>query len=341
MTKFTLVSTVFNEMRRLDQTIADLQAQTRQPAEIIITDAGSTDGTFERLQRWGQESPVPVVVLQKHRCNVAEGRNIAIAQASHALIASTDFGCRFKPGWLESLIAPFEQDPSLQVVGGGFTVIREEVKGLAAESDFVLSDGYPVKMDQYFSTSSRSIAYKKEVWETIGGYPEWLTLAADDTIFWRWILHYQFRYLLVPDPQVFWLRHKTFKAFGKEAYRYGLGDGESGINFRNFVSHVLETGLRYALFAALPVLGLACVLGGVWWPLLLLVPLLAGLRSYRFAWKRWQKWRSEGFGWRVLLACFQMIEVTRWYYIKGYWKGWQHPTAAQKAGRAQLKGKIH
>ena len=48
--QFTLVSTIFNESRRLPQTIADLEAQTVQPTEIIITDAGSTDGTWALLE---------------------------------------------------------------------------------------------------------------------------------------------------------------------------------------------------------------------------------------------------------------------------------------------------
>ncbi|WP_394334976.1 glycosyltransferase [Niastella yeongjuensis] len=50
--QFTLVSTVFNERKRIDKTIEDLRNQTLQPAEIIITDAGSTDGTYEALIEW-------------------------------------------------------------------------------------------------------------------------------------------------------------------------------------------------------------------------------------------------------------------------------------------------
>src|SRR5690348_14386267 len=108
MVQFTLVSTVFNEAKRLDQTIADLNAQTVQPSEIVITDAGSTDGTYERLLQWRAESSVPIIILQKHKCNVAEGRNKAIRTAKYDIIASTDFGCRFHQNWLKTLIAPFE-----------------------------------------------------------------------------------------------------------------------------------------------------------------------------------------------------------------------------------------
>lgn len=339
-------------MRRLDQTIADIEAQTVKPAEIIITDAGSKDGTYERLLRWAQESPISIKVLQEPRCNVARGRNLAIAQASHDLIASTDFGCRFEPGWLESIITPFAEDATLDVAGGAFTIIRKEVDNDAARADYILSDGYAVKMDDYFSVSSRSIAYRKKVWEQIGGYPEWLTLAADDTIFWRHVKRLRFKYRMVHAPLVYWLRHKTFKGFGKEAFRYGLGDGESGINFRNFLVHVAETALRWLFFLSLVLLPLTLWLFGAW-ALIPTAVFALGLRAYRYAFRMWSKAKAAGMDWRPwdktggkpfnfkdLFNCFWMIEVTRIYYIRGYIKGWLFARPDQKAARKQLLTQI-
>ena len=76
---FSLVSTIFNEAKRLRQTIADLEAQTIKPAEIIIiTDAGSNDASWEILTEWQHQSSVPIVLLKEEGCNVARGRNLAI-----------------------------------------------------------------------------------------------------------------------------------------------------------------------------------------------------------------------------------------------------------------------
>ena len=80
---FTLVSTVFNESKRLNQTIGDLSQQTLQPSEIIITDAGSTDGTYEILLKWKENSAIPITILRKTGCNIAEGRNLAIRSAGY------------------------------------------------------------------------------------------------------------------------------------------------------------------------------------------------------------------------------------------------------------------
>jgi glycosyltransferase involved in cell wall biosynthesis len=333
MRKFTLVSTVFNEIRRLDQTIADLEAQTLKPDEIVLADAGSTDGTLERLEKWKQESSMKIVVFVLQGCNIAEGRNEAIRRAENELIVSTDFGCRFLPGWLESLVKPFE-DPDVMVVGGAFSIIRDEVNSPAAKADFVLQNGYPVVMDEHFSVSSRSIAYQRRVWKEIGGYQEWLTLAADDTIFWRQIRQRRFRYVLVKEPNVNWLRHKTFGAFAREAFRYGLGDGESMINFRNLWSHLAETVLRYVLFIFIIAMPLVLV-SGHFWLALLIIPLSAGLRSYRNAWRNW---KGMKFGFKVLLNSWYLIEISRFSYLKAYLKGWLLASPAQREGRKKVSG---
>ncbi len=63
---FTLVSTVFNEKRSFS-TIQDIEGQTLKPNEIIITDAGSNDGTFESLLEWSKSSDITIIIQQKNK----------------------------------------------------------------------------------------------------------------------------------------------------------------------------------------------------------------------------------------------------------------------------------
>ncbi len=53
--KFSLVLTCLNEMRSLPQWRADLDAQSRQPDEIVIVDAVSKDGTTQALLEWASQ----------------------------------------------------------------------------------------------------------------------------------------------------------------------------------------------------------------------------------------------------------------------------------------------
>jgi glycosyltransferase involved in cell wall biosynthesis len=338
--QFTLVSTVFNEAKRLDQTIQDLQAQTLQPSEIIITDAGSNDGTYEMLLEWQGRSIVPIIILQKQRCNVAEGRNMAIRAAQYDLIASTDFGCRFHPQWLESLMQPFA-DPTVKVVGGAFAVVEQDIQTTAAKAAYLLSSGYKVDVHaDWFIPSSRSIAYYKEVFTTIGGYCEWLTLAADDLVFGKEIKANKYKIFIVDKPFVYWGRHTQANGYIKESFRYGLGDGEARVNQRSVLSTTIEMSMRYLFFISLIILPVLIAMNTLpAYSIFLGVLLLPGFRSYVSYTRNWMRLNYK-YGWSVFLYGYILLEQTRRSYIKGYCKGYFKSNDAQKQAAVALQQRL-
>jgi glycosyltransferase involved in cell wall biosynthesis len=341
MKPFTLVSTVFNEKRRLAQTLSDLDNQTIHPDEIIITDAGSTDGTYEELVEWGKRSASQVKILQQKGCNVAAGRNLAIRAAKNDLIVSTDFGCRFDKNWLKTITEPFS-DPSVKVVGGAFGVLENDIDTLPAKAAYVMSGGYAVDVKApWFIPSSRSIAYYREVFDKIGGYCEWLTLAADDLVYGKQIKALGYNIHTVEHKGVFWGRHKKAIGYVKEAFRYGLGDGEARVNQRSFFSNTIELLMRYALFIFLP-LSIVLVLTGAApaWLLLGNILLLPGLRSYINYTRTWLRLRSDKYNFKVFLYGFWLIERTRISYLKGYGRGVFKSTVEQKQQATLLRHQL-
>lgn len=339
--KFTLVSTVYNEALRLKQTIDELNKQTLKPSEIIITDAGSTDGTYEILLAWQKESAIPIKILQKERCNVAEGRNMAIREASFDLIASTDFGCRFHPEWLESIIKPFN-DSTVKAVGGAFAVVEDDILTLPAKAAYLLFDGYKDDIhEDWFTPTSRSVAYYKEVFDFVGGYPEWLTLAADDTVFGRLAKKIGYTFHMVDKRYVYWGRHVTSMAYAKEAFRYGLGDGEARINLRSTVSKSLELVLRTAFgVGLLAMLSLIFFNMVTLYALFVLLPLSFGFRPYLRHFNVWKRLRSQKYHLGVFVYSFYLMELTRFYYLKGYYKGYVTSPAFRKEAALQLQKRI-
>ena len=336
--QFTLVSTVFNEAKRIDQTIDDLAKQVLQPDEIIITDAGSNDGTYEILKKWQAASSIPIIILQKVRCNVAEGRNMAIKAAKHPIIASMDFGCRYHPKWLESIITPFS-DPQVMVVGGAFSVQEEEIETISAKAAYVLFNGYNINADlEGFIPSSRSIAYRKEVYDNVGGYLEWLTLAADDLVFGMMVKKKGYDIFRVNKSYAFWMRHKTAKAYAKEGYRYGLGDGEARVQFEKFKKRLLGKIYRVAFFADILfiLLGLIFVNKLSIIPVILAFVLAFSLRFYIGYFNNWKHLRSNKYDIFTLLYSFYLVEKTSTSYIKGYIKGYYYSSALQKREAIQL-----
>jgi len=336
--QFSLVSTVFNEIERLDEWITGIESQSVLPDEIIITDAGSTDGTLGALEDWKERSDIAIKLLVEKGCNVAKGRNLAIAEAQFDWILSTDFGCAYHPDWIKSLVEHFENE-AIDVVAGAFGASTFEKESAAARADLVLQNGYPVVQDQYFTASSRSIAYRRSVWEKLGGYEEWLTLAADDTIFWRRIKKVNIPYLFVEEPYVFWGRHKSYRQFGKESYRYGLGDGESGINRKNFWSTIVESAARYTFIFVLALHIITLIMQiDILWSFIFLVPSSIGLRSYLNAWRNYHDLKPHyALNLRDLMNALFLVEVSRYNYISGYLKGWIFTSAEVRLNRAKLQ----
>ena len=95
---------------------------------------------------------------------------------AHDVIAVADADCAYGPGWLGGLLAPLEA--GADVAMGWHRADRGLV--LAA---CVSSLGLPLSPDEVdaatFMPSARSVAFRREAIDAVGGYPEWLAIGED------------------------------------------------------------------------------------------------------------------------------------------------------------------
>lgn len=225
---FSLVTTCWNEISSVENWIRDVKQQSVQPLEILIVDAQSSDGTLECLKKWQAEDSRVQVIVSKG-CNVAQGRNLAISKARTTHIVSTDMGCRLDSRWFEGLVKPFGNGEDIDVVAGNYAAEMSTVCTPAARSAYYLANKYKTSLVDGFLPSSRSIAFKKSVWEEIDGYAEDLSLAADDTVFAMQLYSKRKRIAFAPEAMCLWRRHRELKKYWREAFVYARGHGEAGI----------------------------------------------------------------------------------------------------------------
>lgn len=223
----SLIATVRNERSSVPRWMASVAAQTRVPDEVVIVDAGSTDGTAELLESEGARLGLNVRVFVEPRANIARGRNLAIERARGTILAGTDLGCRLTPGWLQAIIAPFEDDETMQVVAGWYVAL-ERGRPKQRRRWPKLSQVDPGE----FVPSSRSIAFTREAWAAVGGYPEWLTLTGEDTWFALELRRFCERWAFVPDAVVEWDAPPTMTEYWRKIHAWSVGDGESGVGAR-------------------------------------------------------------------------------------------------------------
>jgi cellulose synthase/poly-beta-1,6-N-acetylglucosamine synthase-like glycosyltransferase len=222
----SLVATALNEVENVAAWVETILHQTRLPDEIIITDTGSTDGTYAQLLEAASKSPIPFQVVQLQGGNIAQGRNFAIRHASHSVIAVTDFGTFAHPDWLERLIAPFEVAPDTEVAGGWYRAVRKDGQ--------LVTRHIPLSLDlddpNAILSPGASIAFQRQAWEKVGGFPEWLTMTGEDTYFNVELRRCTRKWAYVPQALVDWRAPDNELAYWKKIANWASGDGESGLH---------------------------------------------------------------------------------------------------------------
>ncbi|HEY6780277.1 MAG TPA: glycosyltransferase, partial [Thermoleophilaceae bacterium] len=231
----SIVTTVRDDRDALRVLLTDLAAQTVAPAELVVVDGGSTDGTHELLERWS--GPFPLRVIDAPGANISEGRNIGIRAAVSDRIACTDAGCRPVSGWLEALESAADADlaTGIYVVDGQTPLERALAVSLYPSPDEIGDDSTPVRLWQKLfgrrfeadHATGRSMAFSKRAWEAAGGFPEDL-YAGEDVAFSQDIVGAGFEARLVPGAAVRWRPRATWSSNSRMYRSYARGNVRVG-----------------------------------------------------------------------------------------------------------------
>jgi glycosyltransferase involved in cell wall biosynthesis len=237
--KVSLIATVKDGAEHIEEFLGSLVAQTRPPDEIVIVDGGSVDGTVDLLRRAERAT-----VVEEPGANISRGRNVAIANATHDVIAVTDADCVLDPEWLERLLRPIDEGADVAM---GFYVpltdgfFQECLAAVNMTLDASEVDGTT------FMPSTRSVAYRRQAIEAVGGYPEWLDIGEDMWVDHRW-REMQLDMRLAPDAVVRWRLRPGLRATWKQYFRYARGDAQAGMYPER---HALRFGVYAGLVAAM------------------------------------------------------------------------------------------
>jgi len=249
----SVAATVLNEADDISGLVSSLTDQTLAPSEVIIVDGGSTDGTWEWLLAARSKYP-GLVPIRDESCNlkqspgpIARGRNVGIAAATSDIVACADAGCTYRSDWLARLTAPIVDGKAEYAVGGScIDPVSPTVWDIASAPFFGIKLGFdePTK-----SCTARSMAFRKELWQRVGGFPETVFLG-EDTLF-----DANVRKLVVPAfaerAKALSRPRHTFRSALSQLASYAVTDGVLGVRparlFRNFARCAVEVLVILAL----------------------------------------------------------------------------------------------
>lgn len=267
--KISVIVPVRNEETSIRALLEGLLNQTLKPAEIVITDGGSTDATPEIVSEYANRG-VPVRLIRERAALPGRGRNLAAAQAANDWLAFVDAGTSPEPNWLESLAQRALPPSNVDVVYGSYEPVADTLFKRCAVMAYVPP---PVEIEGKLvrSRSVVSLLMKRSVWQAVGGFPEDLR-SAEDLLFINKIDQANFSIASAPDALVHWQVHSTPWPTFKRFVTYARNNMRAGL-WRQWQAAI------FTRYGALVVIMFPVIWLGVRWllvPLLLWLSMLAG-----------------------------------------------------------------
>lgn len=226
--KLSVIVPARNEASKLEACLESLCMQ-RYPAdcfEVMLIDDHSTDGTKALAQALMQTYPNLAVYSLQDSSSKKAALSFGIARARGEIILQTDADCLLPPFWLSSMTGYF--DAQTGMVSGPVKLTYEadnwfqQVQALEFIGLNMLGAG-SIGMGRPNMCNGANLAFRKEVFEEVGGYTGIDGVASgDDELLMQKIAatDWKIRYAATPHALVQTAACKDFAAFWQQRTRW-------------------------------------------------------------------------------------------------------------------------
>ena len=218
----TVVIPAYNRVNYIEQTIGSVLDQTYPQIQLIVIDDGSTDGTYEKIQAYGDR-----LQLLTHPGHLNRGQsasiNLGLRQASGKYIAILDSDDYWAPEKLDIQVDFLEKHPDIGLVYTNGYAVNAEGEILYAIYDNnhkEYNDTDAVLLDCYILLPQNSLV-RKSVYDKAGFFEESYRSAQDHDMLIRIAEITKFAYL--QDFLFFYRRHPGSISSTQQALRWETG----------------------------------------------------------------------------------------------------------------------
>ena len=189
---FSVIIPNYNGQRFLPPLLTALRQQTFRDFEIILADDASSDDSVAFVE---QQYPEVRLLVNRRNAGFARTCNMGVDAAQGRLVVLLNNDTEPEPTWLAELAKAVCANPQAAVITSKLLLFEERQK-LHTTGDLLGPDGIPYnrgvwEMDdgQYdddpliFSGSGGASAFRKEVWQQLGGFDEEFWMYLEDVDF--------------------------------------------------------------------------------------------------------------------------------------------------------------
>lgn len=203
---FSVIIPVYNEEKHIRSCLNSVlnQDYPKESYEVLVVNDGSTDNTPEILKEFEG-----IKILNQKNKGPAAARNFGVREAQGECVVFTDGDCEVPRNWLQRYEKLFNKYPDYKGIGGFLT--PKETKNIVSRFIYLQSDlayDFPkepcgISMENFDYMGTANIAYKRDVFISIGGFSEKFRLAGgEDADFTCHILESGKKLLTAPNLNV-------------------------------------------------------------------------------------------------------------------------------------------
>ena len=185
-TAISVIIPTHNRAYCLERAVRSCLRQTHLPAELIVVDDASTDGTEHLVRALQETSPLPIHYLrQTHNSGVSHARNVGIARATSPWLAFLDSDDEWLPHRLQAQVAGWRTSPGILAWHGDEIWIRHgrrvnPMKKHKKQGGWIFSQCVPLCV-----ISPSAALIHREIFAQIGCFDEQFAVCEDYELWLR------------------------------------------------------------------------------------------------------------------------------------------------------------
>ncbi|MFH1257062.1 MAG: glycosyltransferase [Candidatus Diapherotrites archaeon] len=176
--KASVIVPAFNAEKTIGQCLESLLQQSfgRKEFEVLVVDDGSTDGTAEKVKKFGKE----VKLIAQENRGPAAARNNGARNAKGEVLVFIDSDCVAEKNWLQEMVAPIDEAEKIVGVQGTYRTRQNEWVARFAQLEIGQRHEKMAEEKEIDFMGSYSAAFLKKVFLAVNGFDETFPIASGE-----------------------------------------------------------------------------------------------------------------------------------------------------------------